>query len=183
MKVYCTGWHKTGTTSLAEALRVLGYNVCDDAYRFPPQGETFDEMVDTLLRGYDGFADMPWPVLAPQIMREHPDWYFVHTVRPVEDWWESAETHFSGTTHPVREWAYGEPDPSEAPSLWRRTYVAHNKQIEALSGEVEHFLRLPLQSDNKMERLSTFLGRATPPMEYPHKNQNATQAGAICTSI
>lgn len=183
MKVYCVGWHKTGTSSLSEALRILGYNVCDDAYRFPPQSSEFDEMAETLLRGYDAFVDMPWPVLAPKVMEEHPDWYYIHTVRPADEWWESAERHFSGTTHPVREWAYGVGDPSEAEGLWKRTYSAHNKVVNSLSGRVDNYLCLPLNADSKMERLCDFLGRPTPNMEYPHVNQNATQAGTICTSI
>lgn len=183
MKVYCVGWHKTGTTSLAEALRALGYNVCDDAYRFPPQSSKFEDTIQTLLRGYDAFVDMPWPVLGPKKMREHPEWYFIHTTRPADEWWESAHRHFSGTSHPVREWAYGEGDPAQAPDKWRRTYKAHNEVVKSLKRDVEHYLHLPLHADEKMGRLCSFLGRATPPIDYPHKNQNATQAGSICTSI
>lgn len=183
MKVFCIGWHKTGTTSLGAYLRRIGLLVCDDAYTIPPSSPEYDTYMANVLRGYEAFADMPFPLIKYMLAKKYPGAKFIHTVREEDEWWESARRHFGGTTHPIRERAYPDcPDPEGHQQAWRMRYRTHNQHCESIANYVD-YLKLPLHADHKAEKVSGFLGRPVHPDGYPHLNQESTQAGqCISTS-
>ena len=95
MKVICAGLSKTGTKSLAKALRILGYNVYDfpehidlhlddwfDAYRG-------DELPDftTMYRGVDAVTDIPAAFWYEEIWQTFPNAKVVLNVRDNEEVW------------------------------------------------------------------------------------------------
>lgn len=163
---------------------MMGFTVCDSAYQYDPNMDGYVETLGRCLRAYDAFADMPWPYLIDLLVRKHPDAYYIHTTRNEDEWFQSALRHFGGTSHPVREYAYaGYPDPAEAEDVWRARYRLHNRSVAAQAQYMENYLPLPIDQENKWEMLSTFLGRAAPNAEFPHKNQNATKAGSVCNSM
>ena len=95
MKIICAGLDKTGTTSMANALRVLGFTV----YDWPEQGAIHgDEWLDVYLRGklpdfasmYDGVdavSDIPASLWYQEISEVFPDAKVILTVRDNEDIW------------------------------------------------------------------------------------------------
>lgn len=177
MKVFGIGWHKTGTTSLGKYLASLGYLVCNDAYTVPPSLPVYNEYLQNVLRGYDAFVDMPFPLITEMLIRRYPDAKFIHTVREPDAWWNSAYRHFSGTTHPIRERAYpGCPDPEGSEEAWRMRYRLHKQQVNALASYVD-VLKLPLDAEDKAALVSNFLDKPIHPEGYPHANQESTQAG------
>ena len=59
-KVFCIGFHKTGTTSLAVALRQLGYRVTGhNGVSDADIAEKVYEMAYGLVEQYDAFQDNP----------------------------------------------------------------------------------------------------------------------------
>ena len=63
-KVFCIGFQKTGTTSLGEALQILGYRVHAghrSIYKLYLRKE-FSKL-NQIIKQFDAFADMPWPLL------------------------------------------------------------------------------------------------------------------------
>ena len=95
MKVICAGLGKTGTTSLAQALRILGYNVYDfnehikfhllewlDSFetdRHPDFKEIYE--------GVDAVTDVPPAFWFEEISAAFPEAQVILTVRDSEDVW------------------------------------------------------------------------------------------------
>ncbi|XP_039263571.1 uncharacterized protein LOC120339496 [Styela clava] len=103
MKVICAGLQKTGTKTIAEALRILGYNVHDVFDQFMLDRELWDKIVANTVTVEDyqrilGDVDavMDWPAVAvwEQIMEAFPDAKVILMIRSSEDeWYKSLKNH------------------------------------------------------------------------------------------
>ncbi|XP_077968547.1 uncharacterized protein LOC144422694 [Styela clava] len=103
MKLICAGLPKTGTKTIAEALRILGYNVHDVFEQFMKDRELWDKIVNNTVTTEDyqrvlGDVDavMDWPAVAvwEQIMDAFPDAKVILMVRSSEDeWYKSMKRH------------------------------------------------------------------------------------------
>ena len=95
MKVICAGLAKTGTTSLAKALQVLGYNVYDfkEHYEFHLQQwlDSFETdrhpNFKEIYRGVDAVTDVPPAFWFEDISAVFPEAKVILTVRDSEDAW------------------------------------------------------------------------------------------------
>lgn len=93
-KIFCIGFHKTGTTTLAECLRHLGLRVCPEElsylYRTKAAAEDYLELLQ-LACDYDAFEDSPWNYAKVYKILDHnfPHSKFILTVRDVDAWVES----------------------------------------------------------------------------------------------
>lgn len=95
MKVICAGLSKTGTKSLASALRVLGYTVYDfpehtsihlDEWRaIYHEGETLD--FATMYEGVDAITDLPAAFWFEEILQKFPEAKIILTVRDSDEVW------------------------------------------------------------------------------------------------
>ena len=93
-KVFGIGLHKTGTTTLAECLRLLGYDVCPEAdgyaTRVAVASGDYSKAI-TLVVHYNAFVDSPWnydrfyETLAVTV----PQSCFILTTRDVDQWYLS----------------------------------------------------------------------------------------------
>jgi len=67
-KVFCIGFHKTGTTSLNVALNTLGYRVTGpNGVNDPDIAKNVLRMADDLVKRYDAFQDNPWPIIYKEL--------------------------------------------------------------------------------------------------------------------
>ena len=95
MKIVCAGCSKTGTKSLAEALRILGFTVFDhlEHYEFH-----FNEWEDiycegkipdfvAMYRDIDPVIGLPAPFWFEEIREAFPDAKVILTLRDNEDVW------------------------------------------------------------------------------------------------
>jgi hypothetical protein len=107
-KVFCIGFHKTGTTSLKMALKILGYRVTGPKGR---RDKNIAQNVEALARRvvpkFDAFQDNPWPIIYRFLDKEYPGSKFILTIRPSDKWIGSVTDHFSKGKPPMREWIYG----------------------------------------------------------------------------
>ena len=95
MKVICAGLSKTGTTSLAKALQVLGYNVYDfqEHYEFHLQQwlDSFETdrhpNFKEIYEGVDAVTDVPPAFWFEEISADFPEAKVILTVRDSEDAW------------------------------------------------------------------------------------------------
>jgi len=95
MKVICAGLGKTGTTSLAKALQVLGYNVYDfkEHYEFHLQQwlDSFETdrhpNFKEIYEGVDAVTDVPPAFWFEEISADFPEAKVILTVRDSEDAW------------------------------------------------------------------------------------------------
>jgi len=95
MKIICAGLSKTGTTSMSEALRILGFTVYDWQQHEAIHG---DEWLDLYLRSkspdfvsmYDGVdvvTDLPAAFWYQELSEAFPDAKVILTIRDDEDAW------------------------------------------------------------------------------------------------
>jgi hypothetical protein len=81
-KVFCIGFHKTGTTSLNVALQTLGYQVTGpNGYNDPKIQKRVLALAHSLVKKYDAFQDNPWPIIYKEMDHAYPGSKFILTVR------------------------------------------------------------------------------------------------------
>src|SRR5438477_12681989 len=89
-KVFCIGFHKTGTKSLAAALRTLGYSVTGpNGVKDPNIGNNVYAMAFDLAERFDAFQDNPWPIIYKELDKRYPGSKFVLSVRGSDSWIKS----------------------------------------------------------------------------------------------
>lgn len=104
-KVFCIGFHRTGTRSLSRFLEDLGYTVCH--YPSKVGGVEFEAAVrqcvddrEAIVRNlmpvieqYDAFSDVPFPALYSELFALFPNSRFILATRDLNDWWRSVARH------------------------------------------------------------------------------------------
>lgn len=181
MKILGAGLSKTGTTSLARALRVLGYETLDgDQERL--HDVIFGVDNDPSFRVYDDVdaaTDLPAAYFYRELTEAYPNLLVILTIRPEDDWWRSAQYHFN-CAFPVadqtqdefrwrlRSLAYGSPMAQEF--LFRKRYREHNEGVVATVA-AEKLLVMDITAGDGWEKLCAFLGEPIPDIEFPHENK------------
>ena len=201
-KVFCIGYNKTGTTSMAKALKELGYRVGvqADAERLMDDWAVRDfRRIVRYCRTADAFQDVPFSVEFTYQILDYafPESKFILTVRnSAEEWVESYRrflgkmfgTAESPTVDQVKSsryvaegwmWrlvqnVYGVDETSfHDLSIYKAHYEDHNKRV------LEYFRRRPadllvlnLADPLSMKSLCEFLGIEYAGQVMPHKNKS-----------
>ncbi len=130
-KVFGIGFHKTATTSLANALSYLGYRVTGPNWVDNPNiAEEVYEMAFDLANRFDAFQDNAWPILYKELDQKFPGSKFILTLRPSNDWIRSVVNHFKERETPMREWIYGVGRPKGNEAIYVTRYERHNREIK-----------------------------------------------------
>jgi hypothetical protein len=171
-KVFGIGFHKTGTTSLANALSYLGYRVTGpDGVDNPNIAQDVYEMAFDLVNKFDAFQDNPWPILYKELDQKFPDSKFILTLRPSEDWFRSVVNHFIEKETPMREWIYGVGYPKGNENVYVARYERHNREvIEYFKDRRKQLLVLNITAGEGWTKLCPFLGERIPAIAFPCAN-------------
>jgi len=177
-KVFCIGFHKTGTTSLKMALTELGYRVAGPFGRSDRDiAETVEAKARQIIPRYDAFQDNPWPIIYRFLDREYPGSKFILTVRPTAKWITSVVDHFSGSRPAMREWIYGpgKGDPEGNEAVYVERYERHNREVlDYFRDRPDDLIVFDIAGDG-WEKLCTFLGHPVPDRPFPWKNSKQTR--------
>ena len=201
-KVFCIGLVKTGTTSLGQALKDLGYRVGDQH-----QGElllkdyvagNFQSIVE-FCRMSDAFQDAPFsfPLTYVALDQHFPNAKFVLSVRDnVEQWYRSLiQFHgnlFGGGRIPTREdlmratycypgfmweaihsvWNTPEDDPYHKPTL-AAYYQRHNESVRDYFRTKSNFLEINVSDKSAYQRFCEFLGKKPVADDFPWLNKSS----------
>lgn len=179
-KIFVLGFHKTGTTSLAKALQVLGYRVCGFVTpkldRNPStRRELFELSYKPLLNKYDAFEDTLWFIFYKELANIYPDAKFILTVRPEISWYKSMVKHFGGFDRKIFHWIYeGYGDPIGNQELYLKKYTQHNHDV------IQYFknkdlLIMHVPEDFNWEILCDFLSCKKPFGKFPHANSASSR--------
>ncbi|MEX2624532.1 MAG: sulfotransferase family protein [Acidimicrobiia bacterium] len=171
-KVFCIGFHKTGTTSLGLGLQLLGYSVTGpNGVSDPNISQNVYDMAFALVEQYDAFQDNPWPVLYKELDVRYPGSKFILTVRPPDSWIASQVAHFGNRETPMRTWIYGKGCPKGNEMLYVERFEKHNREVLSHFNErPDDFLLMDLTVGDGWQKLCPFLGRALPNVPFPHAN-------------
>lgn len=180
MKIFCIGFHKTGTTSLSAALQLLGYRVTGpNGWSDPDIARKVHQMVDDLVPQFDAFQDNPWPILYRYLDEKYPGSKFILTLRDPEAWIRSQVNHFGDTTTPMRQWIYGDEHgaPKGSEAIYTGRFNQHYREVRDYFAErPEDLLEMDLARGDGWDSLCPFLGVNIPPQPFPHANKASTRA-------
>lgn len=173
-KVFCLGFHKTGTTSLGMALDRLGYRVSGAfGVNDPDIAKHAAEQALERAADFDAFQDNPWPILYRELDDAFPGSKFILLLREPDAWIQSQLKHFGQRETPMRRWIYGDAHgcPAGNEAVYLHRYQAHNQAVLAYFAQrPDDLLVLNLEEGDGWETLCAFLGEPIPCEPFPHAN-------------
>ncbi len=198
-KIFGIGFYKTGTTTLYDALRTLGYHTVNGdkpgSYPGADDGATLIRQIDAGDFRLPTFETVRrvhrqpvLPDLARRSTRSYPDARYILTVRDEERWIASCVKFFRHRRiRPMRVWMFGphaNPSRDEASrQAWLDAYRAHNAAVRAhFASRPQQYLEFDPTRETSWDRLCAFLGAPVPEAPWPHANPD--QAGrALATGV
>ena len=178
-KIFCVGFHKTGTTSLYAALTTLGFKVTGtvgEEWRVDELERDGAKRCIDIIDDFDAAEDMPWPLFFRELDDAYPGSKFILTVRDAEDWYASLDNHFGEKATNLNAFTYGRECARAryAKETWVDTYNAHNAAVrEYFQARPDDLLEMDLASGDGWEKLCRFLEKPVPGEPFPIKNSSA----------
>lgn len=184
-KVFCIGYHKTGTTSLFSALTTLGYRVTGTVGH-KLSGEDLAKNGAALciktMENFDAAEDMPWPHFFRELDETYPASKFILTMREPEAWYQSINNHFGHQETELNAFAYGR-DFSKAKDNkdhWIKTFENHNRDVrDYFAGRPNDLLEMTLGNGDEWHKLCEFLECNVPDLPFPVKNTSNVRRSLI----
>lgn len=193
MKVLGVGLGRTGTTSLAKALRILGYRTLHWAPNY--LRETLEQGLEPDLRRYaqwDAVTDIPAALYFREFLAAFPECKFILTVRSEQSWIESIRAFYANParferltqfTQPQKAWlrqisvelrklAYG--SERVLPSIYLKRFRDHNDYVRRVI-PADRLLVMDLTQGDGWNRLCPFLNCPLPSDEFPRLNIGTKQ--------
>lgn len=187
-KVFGIGLSKTGTTSLAKALRILGY----DAKSWAWDGTIIDWPEFYRL---EAATDTPCAAQFESLYHTFENSKFIHTTRDLDSWNRSVKHHF-------RE-QYGIEAPSEFKEMWKdedfwswerkncvrfmkvhdnlysghenwkSAYETFHKRVRKFfrKNQKSRYIKIDVTKKDGWEEICSFLGENIPEDKFPHINK------------
>lgn len=181
-RIFGVGLHKTGTTSLTEAFRLMGF---DSAHWESPNWARYiwQEMRaggrSRTLEMHYALSDLPIPLLYRELDKAYPGSKFILTVRDENEWIESISKHWIGNrarwdqdnfSHEVHISTYGTKEFDEL--IFRNRYRRHNREImDHFKGREDDLFVLNVAKCRSMASLCRFLGVDILDTPFPHLNR------------
>ena len=189
MKIFCIGLSKTATSSLAEALEILGYKAVhwDDTryvFRYSKEGIDIDyKKFDT----YDAFADTPIARIYRELDKKYPGSKFILTVRDVEKWIKSFEDQFSeGTEDPFAKRLHMDLYGTSSYDYDKCTtaFKSHTQNaIEYFKNRQQDLLIMDITKGDGWNKLCPFLNRPIPNISFPKRYTKEERKESVAIRI
>ncbi len=177
-KVFGIGFQKTGTSSLREALRILGYRVKDATPRaLVPILKKDYPKIKSILDDYDAAEDTPWFMIYKELDELYPGSKFILTERDAESWFKSVSRHIGNLRSAHHEWIYGRGKgiPSDDKEHTISVFNRHNEEVRTyFQNRPNDLIVLNFRNEAKWEPLCEFLGKEIPGSAFPHFNEVGT---------
>ena len=182
IKIFGIGLNKTGTTTLAKCLDVLGcgkHVSCRGDLLAKFREGSLNEIFSVIDQN-NTFEDWPWPLMYRELFFRYGDSarYILTKRSSANVWLESLKKHSLITpvdTH-CRFLAYGFNYPNGRERYHLDFYERHNGEIREFFSHhnAEHLLlELSFDSGDDWEKLCTFLDKPVPNSSFPHENKGS----------
>lgn len=176
-KVFCIGFQKTGTSSMRDALKQIGYRVAGHYGKDLPIAELRERYVAIglgMARDFDAVQDMPWALIYRELDAAFPGAKFIYTERDADHWIVSMVKHFGTRDSSVRQLTYGDayPSPLGNEERYKQVYIEHRAAVMAyFANRPEDFLAIDLEKGQGWPELGQFLGLENVPTgPFVHSN-------------
>jgi len=179
-KIFGIGFHKTGTKTLGECMKILGYNHLSYSKNSKRLLEdiVLRKNIQKIIKKackFDSFDDWPWPLVYKELNKEFPQSKFILTIRKDSlTWFKSLKKHTEKDYFRVgcRKLVYGKKYPHLNKRLFLKTYNNHNKNvIEYFKDKPQKLLVVCWEKGDRWEKLCNFLGERIINTPLPHNNK------------
>ena len=182
-KIFGVGLNKTGTTSIAKALEILGFS----CVHWQSKKENIKHLIEKnnqdkgpLLKGieeYDAYLDWNHPqtnYLFKDLDFQYPDSKFILHTRPMDDWIKSRYQHVSSISnlkkmqkkYPDNPWYNLDTD------AWKIEYEEHHANVKSyFKNRPDDLLIFNLFAGDSWKELCDFLKVEKPDIDFPIKNK------------
>ena len=174
MKIFGIGLQRTGTSSLAAALRILGYRTLQTPVNI------FNTIDHPCLEENDAFTDLPIPLMYKELDQLYHGSKFICTIRNVDEWLVSVKWLFSTgriqynwrkipVVDEMHEALYGISQYNE--DVFRVTYLAYYQDVHRyFEDRPQDLLMMDFSHGEGWEQLCSFLNKEIPTTEFPKRN-------------
>jgi 3'-phosphoadenosine 5'-phosphosulfate (PAPS) 3'-phosphatase len=185
-KIFGIGLSKTGTTSLANALQILGYRTKDNMgvvkYAAGDLSSVDLDVVDT----FEALTDTPIPSFYRELDARYPDSKFILTVRDSDGWLKSCKKQFTERFAQIQSEAHKQ--------LFMDLYGTDIFDEERFASGLDRFIAgvrdyfknrprdlliIDVAAGEGWDKLCPFLGRAVPDVPFPKANVTRVRWMAI----
>ena len=174
-KIFCIGFHKTGTSTLDQALKALDYKVCGP--RIDLANSLFKNDLSPLWKiteTYDAFQDNPWALLYKELDAKYPGSKFILTLRDDKKWLKSIVNYFGKTSTDMRKYIYGVGYPVGNEAIYLARYQQHNNQVrQYFKDRPGDLIELSWEKGDGWGELCGFLDKPVPSIPFPHANKGS----------
>ena len=179
-KVFGIGLSRTGTTSLTEALRTLGYRAVHCPLSILSIRRGALELSTDIVERYDAFTDSPVARMYRELDQAYPGSKFILTTRATDKWLRSMKRMrpsfallkmLPKVNRMVRDFA-GTTSFGDEKAL-RNAYSSHCGNVCAYFGDRQgkDLLVFDINGGDGWDKLCGFLGHEAPSMPFPHYNR------------
>ena len=178
-KIFGIGWPKTGTKTLGECFKILGFNhesIRLDLVEDLQNGDL--SRIFDIAREKDTFEDWPWIILYREMDRQFPGSKFILTHRDPDRQLHSYQNMLKTLDLPKDEWnamrrtLYGLPFPDVTTEQMQARYLQHNQDVrQYFQDRPGDLLEINWEAGDGWDVLCDFLGLPTPDVALPHANK------------
>jgi hypothetical protein len=180
-RIFGIGLNKTGTSSLHEALTILGFRSLHDGGPEVHNAvkcavDDGEPLLSNLDQRFDAFSDIG--VLSRRFRMldtQYPGSHFVLTVRPVDVWIDSRRRHVERN---VARKAAGEYDGTFVvvdEAKWTAEWDLHMERVHTFFARRGNFFEVDLTKNPEWGPLCRFLGVESPDAPFPWANRAASR--------
>lgn len=198
LHVIGSGFGRTGTKSLKDALEQLGFGPCHHMHEIiehPEQVRHWQALAEgrtpdweAVFAGYRSQVDWPGAHYWRELAEAFPDARVIHTVRPEEKWWASFSSSIAKLVRVYPDMALppqakdildawtvfaGRPTFGEGIEDRETALSAYRQHTEAVRAGIAPDRLLVFDVAEGWEPLCRFLGVAAPDRPFPHHNLRA----------
>jgi hypothetical protein len=178
-KVFGIGWAKTGTTTLGDCFKILGFDhQSQDLGLVQDIGQGDLSRIMALAEQKETFEDWPWIILYKELDEAFPGSRFVLTKRNSEQWVRSYKNMLanqgeaSEEVNEIRRILYDLPFPKVTESQLIERYERHNDEVERyFRDRPQDLLMVNWAEGYGWKELCDFLGKDIPNEPFPHSNK------------
>ena len=186
-KIFGIGWPKTGTKTLGECFKILGFNhesIRLDLVADLQKGDP-SKIID-IAREKDTFEDWPWIILYKEMDHQFPGSKFILTHRDPDKQLHSYQNMLKTLDLPKDEWnamrrtLYGLPFPNVTAEQMQERYLRHNQEVRHyFMDRPGDLLEINWEAGDGWEKLCGFLGLPVPKVALPHANRGVYEKPSL----
>jgi fructose-1,6-bisphosphatase/inositol monophosphatase family enzyme len=177
VKIFGIGLSKTGTTSLAQALTILGYKTRDYPGLSHYSRGDLSSINPSLLEEFDALTDTPIPSFFRELDAKYPDAKFILTHRDREGWLKSCQKQFTQKLADKQNEAHNRlfTDLYDSTVFDAEKFAAgYDKFTQAVEAHFRDrpgkLLTMNVVAGDGWEKLCPFLNKPIPDVPFPKAN-------------